>query len=199
MLSQNQTSPVNTIVGDVHTLKSLIQEAKNGNSTSFGRLYMYLYTPLYRYVYSRTHSKELTEDICQNTFIRFYEALPRYEDRDGENSLLAYLFTIAKRLIINEGTKKKSITITEEEWEQLDDTSTDIVEESHVKLLAEHINEYLDILSDIEEDVIRLFYYAELTHKEISAVLYKEEFYIRKVKERALSKLRKVTKHLHVM
>jgi DNA-directed RNA polymerase specialized sigma subunit len=44
---------------------------------------------------------------------------------------------------------------------------------------------------------VRLYFYAELSHKEIAEVLEKEEAYVRKIKERALKKLRILTNHLN--
>jgi RNA polymerase sigma factor (sigma-70 family) len=73
----------------------------------------------------------------------------------------------------------------------------DIIEETHVHQLAEVINEYLPSLSHDEQEVIRFHFYSELGYKEISEILDKDEANIRKIKERALKKLRALTKHLH--
>ena len=197
MLSQNPKSSVITSTGDTHLLKTLIEKAKGGDSHAFGVIYSELYTPLYRYIYSKTHHREQTEDICQQVFLRFYEALPRYEYRENDGSILAYLFTIAKRLVINEGVKKQSVTIDEDIFVAVEDEGVDIISEVHIQHLAERINEYLPLLTETEQDVLRLVYYAELSHKEVGLVLEKEEVYIRKLKERALLKLRTATKHLH--
>jgi RNA polymerase sigma factor (sigma-70 family) len=52
-------------------------------------------------------------------------------------------------------------------------------------------------LTDDEQEVIRLYYFSELSYREIRDVLDKEEAYIRKIKERALKKLRILTAHLY--
>lgn len=199
MLSQNPKSSVITSEGAKATkvLKTIIEKAKKGDADSFGIIYKELYTPLYRYIYSRTHHKEQTEDLCQQAFLRFYEALPRYEYRENDGSLLAYMFTIAKRLIINEGVKKQSVNVDEDIFEGTEDTTVDTLTEIHIKYLSERIDEYLPALTETEQEVIRLVYYGELSHKEVSVILEKEEAYIRKLKERALLKLRKATQHLH--
>ena len=194
MLSQNNSSPV--IVGreESVTLKKLIVEAKAGNTESFGVLYSTLYIPLYRYVISKCHDTELAVDVCQQAFLKFYEALSSYEP---EKSPLAYLFTVAKRLLINHSEKKTFESFDETLLEMTSDDSVMILDEIHIKNLAETINTYLPSLTDDEEEVIRLHFYAELSYKEISDVLEKEEAYIRKIQERALKKLRILTSHLH--
>ncbi len=195
MLSQNNSSSVIVSTGDHSALKKLILQAKSGDKEAFGSVYQALYVPLYRYVISKCHDKELAVDISQQTFLKFYEALASYEP---EKSPLAYLFTIAKRLLINHSEKKTFESFDETLLETYhEDTSTAILDETHVKNLAESINTYLPSLTEDEQEVIRLFFYGEFSYKEISDVLEKEEVYIRKIKERALKKLRILTTHLH--
>ena len=194
MLSQNNNSSVISNMGDVLLLKKLIISAKNGDSDAFSEVYKKLFTPLYRYTLSRCHDIELTKDICQQTFLKFYESLHTYEP---EKSPLAYLFTIAKRLLINHHEKKSFTSIDESTLETLTDESSSLLDESYVRLLSESISDYLPRLSQDEQEVIRLYYLAEFTYTEISETMWKEEVYLRKLKERALKKLRVLTKHLY--
>lgn len=194
MLSQNNSSSVIDSVGEQIALKKLILSAKSGDNNAFEALYTKLFTPLYRYVSSRVTDKELVNDICQQTFLKFYEALATYTP---EKSPLAYLFTIAKHLLINHGIKKTFIPFDEKILETYTDDSVEIIDEAHIRLLAESVNEYLSSLTQDEADVIRLYFYSELSYKEISEILDKEEVYLRKLKERALKKLRILTQHLY--
>lgn len=194
MLSQNHKGPVIDSVGDTENLKELILSAKKGDKDAFAAVYEQLFTPLYRYTFSRCRDKELTNDICQQAFLRFFQALPGYEP---EKSPLAYLFTIAKHLLINAGVKKTSLPFDETIVEATEDDTVRIVDEAHVRLLAESVNDYLTHLTSDEEEVIRMHYYGELSHKEIGHVLRKEEAAVRKIKERALRKLRNLTRHLY--
>ena len=194
MLSQNNSSPVIDSTGDHKKLRKLILEAKDGNVDAFGVVYKTLYTPLYRYAISKCHDEELAVDVTQQTFLKFFEALSRYEP---DTSPLAYLFTIAKRLLINHKEKKTFESFDITLLETTGDDSVDILDESHLRSLSEKINTYLPALTDDEQEVIRLHFYAELSYKEISSVMTKEESYIRKIQERALKKLRILTSHLH--
>lgn len=193
MLSQNNNSPVIKGTGDIKALQNLILSAKNGNKEAFGQVYVNLYTPLYRYVISRCHDPNLAEDVCQQTFLKFYGALPNYEPL---TSPLAYLFTVAKRILINHKEKESPVFFDESILESLEDNSSDVVEELDVKILAEKINTYLPYLTEDEQDVTRLYFYSEYEYKEIAEILSKEEASIRKIKERALKKLRALTNHI---
>lgn len=181
-------------MGEEIALKKLIRSAKDGDDEAFGVIYTTLYTPLYRYLYSRTKDKELVNDLCQQAFLKFYEALATYEP---EKSPLAYLFTMAKHLLINQQIKKTFIPFDESLLETYSDDSHEIIDEVHIQLLASQINDFIPSLSQDEQDVIRLYFYSELSYKEISKILDKEEVYLRKIKERALKKLRILTKHLN--
>ncbi|MBP6948875.1 MAG: sigma-70 family RNA polymerase sigma factor [Candidatus Pacebacteria bacterium] len=194
MLSQNNNSSVISSVGDEIALKKLILSAKKGDSHSFELVYTALFTPLYRYVRSRVSDTDLVNDICQQTFLKFYEALPTYKP---EKSPLAYLFTIAKNLLINHTIKKTFVPFDDFFQETHEDESVNIVDEIHLQRLASSINEYLPSLTQDEQDVIRMYFYSELSYKEISEILDKEESYLRKIKERALKKLRILTQHLN--
>lgn len=194
MLSQNPNKPVIDSVEETEDLRSLILSAKKGDTEAFGIVYTQLFTPLYRYVFTRCRDTELANDVCQQAFLRFFQALPGYEP---DKSPLAYLFTIAKHLLINEGVKKKPVPFDESLFETTPDEHVDIVKDTHVKLLSESIDSFLPSLTGDEEEVIRMHFYGELSHKEIGEVLRKEEATVRKIKERALTKLRALTRHLH--
>lgn len=194
MLSQNNNSPVISNVGDGVLLRNLILKAKKGDKEAFGQVYLTLYTPLYRYVLSKCRDKELVDDICQQTFLKFYEALNSYEP---EKTPLVYLYTIAKRLLINHREKKTFESFDETLLESFDDNQGTLIDELDIQNLSKVIDTYLPNLTEDEQEVIRLYFYAELSYKEISDTIDKEEAYIRKIKERALKKLRILTQHLN--
>ena len=181
-------------MGDIQILKKLILSAKEGDTDAFEVVYEKLYTPLYRYVMSKCGDTETANDVCQQAFLKFYSALSTYEP---EKSPLAYLFTIAKHLLINQQEKKSFTPVEESFFETHIEEASSILDDSHIRLLAENINTYLVHLTQDEQDVIRLYYYGEATYKEIADTLHKEEVYVRKLKERGLKKLRALTHHLY--
>lgn len=65
------------------------------------------YDKIYRYCYFKLRHRELAEDITQETFLRFLES-NGYENR-GKS--LAYLYTIACHLCIDEYRKKQTVPI----------------------------------------------------------------------------------------
>ena len=51
----------NTVIYNVEEIKSLVKEAKDGNHASFTKLYNAFFTPVYRYVFSRIHDKDVIQ------------------------------------------------------------------------------------------------------------------------------------------
>lgn len=62
------------------------------------------YEKLLRYCYHKTKNKDLTEDIVQETFLKFWQS-HSYEDTGKE---LAYLYTIARNLCTDAYRKQES-------------------------------------------------------------------------------------------
>lgn len=73
----------------------LVARARSGDEAAFAQL-VHRHTPkLYRVVRRMTANDMTAEDILQETFLRFWQALPRYRN-DGP--LFPYLVTIAANL-----------------------------------------------------------------------------------------------------
>lgn len=190
MLSQNNNSSVIYSVGEI---KNLVDKAKSGDRQAFALLYKNFLTPLYRYVLSKCGDTNLSDDICQTTFLRFYEALHRYENN---KSPLAYLFTIARNLIINEHHKSKPEYLDNETIFEVGDGS-DFTEEIDIKITYKQIEIFIRELTPSEQDVINLIYLSELDTKEVASVLEQSEEWVRQVKHRALKKLQIKTKKFY--
>lgn len=189
MLSQNNNSSVIYSTGEI---ESLINKAKAGDKEAFSLIYKHFLTPLYRYVLSRCGDIHLSEDICQTTFLRFYSSLGRYEIK---TSPLAYLFTIARRILINEYHKFKSEEFDDETFDQIENNH-DFINEIDIKLISKHIDNFIKELTQNEQEVINLLYFSELSIKEVSEILEKKEDWVRQIKHRALKKLHIRASHL---
>lgn len=81
------------------TLKALSDAAltdliKSGDGSAFAELYERYHDPIYRFIRKYLRSDELSEDICQNVFIKFWE---QREQPIIIREISAWLFTLAKR------------------------------------------------------------------------------------------------------
>jgi len=67
---------------------------KSGDGSAFAELYERYHDPIYRFIRKYLRSDELSEDICQNVFIKFWE---QREQPIIIRETSAWLFTMAKR------------------------------------------------------------------------------------------------------
>ena len=172
----------------------LVENAKKGDKEAFASLFNLYYTPVYRYIMSRSRDENLSLDLTQDVFVKWYQSLPKYELPNNPNatSPLAYLFTIAKRLIINQGLKKYSVQMPENADEYLasDDLPADYL--SDIKMTIEQVYAFFEKLTDSEREFIELKYMSELDNKEISLIMNRSVDALRQIEHRSLKKLRKL-------
>jgi RNA polymerase sigma-70 factor (ECF subfamily) len=172
---------------DATDLIPLIELAKNGDKNAFGELYAALYTPLFRFVMSRSRDHEKTIDICQEVFIRWYKSLDTYEMKIKP---LSYLMMIATRLMINDTQKKKSVMMPEDAEEFIADESESFDSLLNTQIDFARIKEKFTELSVEQQIVIEMKYISDLDNKTIAEALEKTEVAVRQLESRALKKLR---------
>ena len=87
--------------------EELAAEARRGSSACFVALVDRFGPRLLRYLKRRAGDAHTAEDLCQETFLRVHRNLSRY---DPSRSFAAWLFTIATRLAISQGRRKRPRT-----------------------------------------------------------------------------------------
>lgn len=87
------------------TNEELACRAQRGCATSFERLLRRFQTPVLHFLQRRGHAAE-AEDLTQDTFLRAYENLRRYDPRWRFST---WLFTIARRTSLNARRRKRPV------------------------------------------------------------------------------------------
>ena len=139
------------------------------------------YDKIYRYCYFKLKNQQQAEDVTQEAFLRFLES-SHYKD-DGRP--LAYLYTIAKNLCMDEFRRVKTEELKEEvEQAGFEDT---IIERENLRVA-------LASLTKEEEELLLLRYVNELPFSDLCRLygksrfaLYRELTAITKKLERRLS------------
>lgn len=166
-------------------------EGENQIKNSFLESFDAYSDAIFRFCMVKTSSKEVAEDITQETFMRYWVALK------GENKMhntRSFLYTIANNLVIDWYRKKKS-------------TSLDVLEEKGYEPQDSQIspahtdaqwNEILETIQDLEEkdkEVLLLRYVEGLEPKDIAEIL---EETTNVVSVRIHRAIEKVQKKLHI-
>lgn len=121
------------------------------------------YDKIYRYCYFRLKNQHLAEDITQETFLRFLES-SSYKDSGRP---LAYLYTIARNLCIDEFRKVPTEELKEE-----------IVQNGFENRVIERQNlqQAMDTLTKEEQELLLLRYVNEVAFADLSKMYGKSRF-----------------------
>lgn len=167
-------------------LPNLIAQAQNGDKDAFGRIYSEYYLRIFRYCQFNLRDKALAQDLVQETFLRAWKSIGKYSDKNG-GTMQAFLFKIARNLIIDQSRKKKTAKL--EEWENLPEEA-DLEGKIDAKEDTKRIWAALDELHEVEKQIIILRYFEDLPFEDVSKILKIKEGALRVRVHRILEKLK---------
>ncbi|MEX0617266.1 MAG: sigma-70 family RNA polymerase sigma factor [Candidatus Woykebacteria bacterium] len=167
--------------------EDLIEEARQGNVSSFQTLYMRYLDPIYRYFFFQTKDKFLAEDLAQEVFIRVYRSIGSYNKEKG--SFTSWLYRIAHNLLVDYYRGKKTLSLKEgieasysEDWlEKLDRDEK-----------LQKVKEALTLLPSDYHEVVVLRFFEDLSVEEVAEIVGKSEENVRVIQHRAIRKLKEV-------
>ncbi len=134
-------------------------------------LYEYIWITYHRkllfFIITQTHAGfEESEDIAQDIMIKIFNNLHLYNLR---NSFNTWFYSIARNHCIDYLRKKR--------YETKEFKENEYYSEANDKLLSNEINTGLNIfiksLEEEDQEIIFLFFYEEMTYKEISVLINK--------------------------
>lgn len=168
----------------------LIKRAQQGDKQAFGSLYREYYRKIYRYCKINMYQDAAAEDVCQETFLRAWKALPKYTMTE-EGTFQAFLFRIARNLIIDLSRKKKEYSLAAyEEVETKEDFAADVDKQAEI----EQVKTALAKLKEKDRQILLLRYFEEMSHAEVSAIIGIKEGALRVRTIRLLQKLKELLK-----
>lgn len=156
----------------------LVEDAKEGDTHAFARLYEKYYADLYRFAFCYVKHAQMAEDAVSQAVLKAYENLRGLRKN---NSFKSWLFQITA----NECRKmlgRKESYLEDISWQE-----PQKIEEGYA---VYELEELLLQLSDEERLIISLSVFASYNSKEIAAILHKKAGTVRSLKSRALVKLR---------
>jgi RNA polymerase sigma-70 factor (ECF subfamily) len=86
----------------------LTSEACHGSAAAFEALVIHYEPRIRRMLYSLTHDIQLTQDLCQETFLAAFRALPRMKDK--ELQFAPWIYRIALNQLRSEWRRHRRIT-----------------------------------------------------------------------------------------
>jgi len=180
-------------------LKATIEQAQGGDSRAMSSLYDEYYDRIARYGLRRVLDQHVAEDITANVFIKVLENLPRFKWHH-QHSFNGWIYRIASNEVNQYFRKQARYELTPPS--DMDAVYARVGEHSHSsQLLEKELDQNRDFvilhngirkLKPRHQDVIHLFFFEELSHREIAEALGMKEGSVRVTLHRATTALRQL-------
>ena len=170
------TSATHTALNELSDAE-LIRRTQNGDTQAFNPLIRKYQRRIYHLIYQRVRDREAAEDVCQEVFLKAWQALPNFK---GESAFYSWLYRIAVNCSINALRKRnREIVLAFEELPQgingvlqVSPSPCEILEAEELKQI---ISEAASQLPSGQYRVFQLRYQEELSIKEIASLLNRSE------------------------
>lgn len=179
------------MVGMDQEILDLVKQSKKGNKEAYEKLYVLNLKKIYRFIYYMVYDVKLTEDLTQDTFFKVWKSLSSYEE--GKGTFTAYLFTVARNLVIDYSRRKKESHLDPEISESIA-SDEDIEERMIRKEQREEVRYALAKLDSLDRQIVMLRFFEELSMREIAKIVDKKDGAVRVALHRALAKLKNILK-----
>ena len=169
--------------------QTIIQKVLKGNTNAFGMLVDNYKDLVFSLAYKMTKNREEAEEVSQDTFIKAFKNLESFK---GDSKFSTWLYRITYFTCLDAIKKNKkdqnTFEINEINQHQIKAVET-ILEGIERKERSKMIENCLHLLPDEERTIIWMFYFEELSLKEIVEVTSISEANVKVKLHRARKKL----------
>lgn len=145
--------------------QDLITQARKGDDAAYGQLVEKYQRGLVRYCYTIVHDADTAEDIAQETFIKAYSQLTKYNAAFGFST---WLYKIAHNVALNNIRKVTTLPLAEDYEIAYVDQVPEVLEREQREAKVRHA---LDGLPVNFRTAVHLHYWEHKTYEEIASVM----------------------------
>lgn len=151
-------------MNDDHVIAARCQA---GDTAAFGMLYDRYIERIYRFIYYKTFSRELAEDLTSDVFTKALTKIHTYDDTRG--SFSAWLYRIARNRVVDHfRTRKESVPI-EDIFDIGEENRT--VEQLDAIATLNRVSDYLKTMNPRQREIITLRIWEGLSYREIAEII----------------------------
>lgn len=161
----------------------------SSSSEQFSQIYDQYIDKIYRFVYLKVNSQEVSEDITSKVFMKGWESYQK--DQESIKNMNAFLYQIARNMVIDHYREKGRIKIVSADFdEKIVDYKTDLHEKALLNSDLRIIKSAIQNIKKDYQDVIIWHYLEDMPIDEIAGILNKPVGTIRVMLHRGLKSLK---------
>lgn len=153
----------------------------------FGKIYDKYIDKIYRFIFLKVSSEDVTKDLCSETFLRGWEA---FQGEKKIDNIQAFLYQIARNLVIDHYREKGRTQFISAEEVPIIDPKPGIEEKIIQDSDMEQVKAVLANLNENYQNVIIWHYLNDLPIQEVARMMDKSEDTARVTLHRALKALK---------
>lgn len=171
--------------------ESAVNKIRAGDRSGLRELYDAYGDRIYRLFLGKVHHYQDAEDLTSDFFLRLWECAPSHRPGQGHR---CWLTTIARNMAIDYLRKSNRETPVEDTEAVSREPMTDNTTPEHTVLGSMQAADILSTLSEDEQEIVRMHIAAELTFREIAAILKRPLGTVAWKYRNAIGKLQKLAK-----
>lgn len=159
---------------------------KAGNKEAFTNLYERYIQRIYRFVFYKTWSNDVTEDIVSAAFIKAYERIGTFDETKG--SFSQWLYAIARNTVIDHYRTTKNHDNIDDLFSLGESDRTE--EKLDAKESLRKIEVHIAKLNPRQREIVVLRVWEELSYKEIADIVGGSEDSVKMMFSRTIREIR---------
>ena len=172
-------------------LIALVELARKGDADAFGMLYDHYQASVYRFLFYRTRSSTLAEDLTSETFFRALRSMTNFRWQGKDFG--AWLMTIARNLATDHFKAGRTrLEMTTEDMGQHDDATEGPESQVLASLTNEMLLEALTQLPDEQRDCLVMRFLQGMSISETASVLDRSDGAVKQLQLRGVRNLAKL-------
>lgn len=175
---------------DRNSEKSLVRQAIKRDAAAFTELYWHNIDRVYKHVFYRVRHQNAAEDITQETFIKAWKAIDRYQDRG--HTFAAWLTAIADNLTADYFKANPGHVPLDEVI--AGGRELNVKKDTDLRDNHNDVHEAISTLAEEKQKVVLMRYIEGFSFAEIARALKKSEGAVRVILHRSLRELRNILK-----
>ena len=167
--------------------KELVIQCQEWNLEVFWELYDRYIDKIYKFIYLKTSSQEIAEDLSSEVFFKAMNSIDSFRSYEEKTSFKSWIYTIANNKVIDFYRTQKTETNIDDcfdLWQHYN-----FAEDVDNKEKLEKITAFLDTLKPEQKEIVILRIWEDLSYKEIAEITGKTLDNCKKIVSRSLKNI----------